>query len=82
MTSSAAKKAWATRRKFHPQKWKKRKKYGNLKLTDGTVHFVQGNKMVSCKESKVPRDGVPRTLYYCTQEAQMVAKKKGLKFEG
>ena len=70
MNSSAAKKAWATRRKKNPKKWRKREKWKN-KTTDATVYVVQNGKVVQMKESQVKKPG---TLYYGSYEAEQVAK--------
>jgi len=57
--SSAAKKAWATRRKKNPKKWRKRKppKFTGTPLTE---------------EEKKAKPG--ETIYYSTWEKEMVKK--------
>jgi hypothetical protein len=57
--SSAAKKAWATRRKLHP-KWRKKQKYGKIKMRPLT------------EEERNAKPG--QTIYYSTWEREMVNK--------
>jgi hypothetical protein len=68
MTSSAAKKAWATRRKKNPKKWRKR---GPAGRSDPDVFLVRDGKVVTVKESSIRG---PATIYYSTFEAEQVAK--------
>jgi hypothetical protein len=70
--SAAAKKAWATRRKKNPKKWRKRQKWVS-RHTDATCYIVKNGKVVSMKESEVHG---PQTLYYSSREAEQVAKQK------
>jgi len=69
--SSAAKKAWATRRKKSPKKWGKRQKWVG-QHTDATCYIVKNGRVEAIKESALPRKG--ETVYYSTFEAEQVAK--------
>jgi len=70
--SSAAKKAWATRRKKSPKKWGKREKWVGRR-TDAMCYVVKNGEVVATKESALPR-GKAQTVYYSTFEAEQAAK--------
>jgi hypothetical protein len=69
--SSAAKKAWATRRKKNPKKWRKRERGVFRPAADTTVSIVRNGKVERMKESQVPPH---TTIYHSTWEAEQVAK--------
>ena len=70
MNLSAAKKAWRTRRKKNPKKWKKREAGGT---TDHLCYIVQNGKVHAVKESTIPK-GKKQTIFYSSFEAEQVAK--------
>jgi hypothetical protein len=69
--SSAAKKAWATRRKKNPKKWRRKERGVFRPAADSFVSIVRGGKVVKMKESQVPPG---TTIYHSTWEADQVAK--------